>query len=101
MTDETAITLINPFEVPADKLDATILMWEQARDFLQQQPGYISTALHQSLASDAQFRLINIAKWDSAEAFKAATQKMRTEANLTRVEGAKGGPALYKVIRRD
>ena len=98
MTDNTEITLINPFIVPADKLDETITMWKQARDFLQTQPGYISTALHQSLSPDAQYRLINIAKWESPEAFKAATQKMQTEANLPRIEGVKGGPELYTVI---
>lgn len=92
-------TLINPFEVPADKLDEAILMWEEARDFLKQQPGYISAALHQSVAPDARFRLVNIAKWESADAFRAATQKMQAEANLPRIEGVSGGPALYTVIR--
>ncbi|MGB1010014.1 MAG: antibiotic biosynthesis monooxygenase family protein, partial [Thiolinea sp.] len=48
-SEESSVTLINPFEVPADKFDATVSMWEQARDFLKQQPGYISTQLHQSL----------------------------------------------------
>ena len=101
MSEDTAITLINPFEVPMGKLDEAILMWEQARDFLQKQPGYISTALHQSMKPDARFRLVNIAKWENIEAFKAASQKMHAEANLPRVEGVSGGPELYTVIRRD
>ena len=101
MADDKTITLINPFEVPSEKLNETILMWEKARDFLQQEPGYISTALHQSLAPDARFSLINIAKWESVETFKAATKKMQAEANLPRIEGVKGGPSLYTIIRRD
>lgn len=95
------VTLINSFIVPADKLPETISMWEQARDFLQKEPGYISTALHQSLSPDAQYLLINVAQWESVETYKKATSKMRAEANLPRIEGVKPNPFLYKVIRRD
>ncbi len=95
------ITLINPFEVPANKLDETIAFWEKARNFLQTQPGYISTSLHQSIADDARFQLINIAKWQSAEAFVAASRKMQAEAGLPRVEGLIPSPGLYTVIRED
>lgn len=101
MTDDTTITLINPFVVPADKLNETIAMWEQARDFLQTQPGYISTALHQALSPDAQYQLINVAKWESPETFKAATQKMQAEGSIPRIKGVRGGPELYTVARRD
>ncbi|MEM7169850.1 MAG: antibiotic biosynthesis monooxygenase family protein [Pseudomonadota bacterium] len=93
--------LINPFTVPAGKLDETIAMWEQARDFLQKEPGYISTALHQSVSLDAQYRLINVAQWESVETYTAATKKMRSEANLPRIEGVRPAPALYTVIRTD
>lgn len=101
MSGKTEIVLINPFEVSTEQLDETILMWEQARDFLQTQPGYISTELHQSLAPDARFRLINVAKWESAESFQAATKKMQAEANLPRIEGVIASPSLFTVIRRD
>ena len=101
MSNESTIVLINPFVVPADKLDETIVMWEQARDFLKQQPGYITTALHQSLEADAQYRLINVAHWESAEAFVTANEKMKAEVDLPRIEGVTNGPALYRVIRGD
>ena len=101
IASDNEITLINPFEVPANKLDETILFWEQARDFLQTQPGYISTSLHQSITDDARFRLINIAKWESAEAFIAASKKMQAEAGLPKIEGLVPSPGLYKVIRED
>ncbi len=101
MSKESVIVLINPFIVPPEKLDETITMWEEARDYLQTQPGYISTALHQSLTPDATFRLINVAEWESAEAFKAATAKMNAEANLPKIEGVVPSPDLYSVIRRD
>lgn len=96
------VILINPFKVPAGKLSESIQFWEKARDFLQTQPGYISTKLHQSLQSEATFQLINVAVWESPETFKAATQKMseffRTQ-KVKRIPGLMGHPALYKVIR--
>ncbi|MEM7017091.1 MAG: antibiotic biosynthesis monooxygenase family protein [Pseudomonadota bacterium] len=98
---DDVVILINPFVVPSGKLDETISMWEQARDYLQKQPGYISTALHQSVADDAHYRLINVAKWSSIELYQAATKKMRTEAGLPRIEGVMPNPGLYRVIRRD
>lgn len=99
MTTDKALTLINAFEVPADKLEESILHWEQGRGFLQKQPGYISTALHQSITDDARFRLINIAKWESVETFTAAIKKMQAEPSISKVEGLVPNPALYTVIR--
>lgn len=79
---DDVVILINPFVVLAGKLDETISMWEKARDYLQKLPGYISTALHQSVVDDARYRLINVAKWSNIEMYQAATKKMRTEAGL-------------------
>lgn len=101
MSEQSATVLINPFVVPENKLDETIIMWEQARDYLQTQPGYISTELHQSLGPDATFRLINVAKWESPEAFMTASKKMAAEADLPKIEGVVANPSLFTVIRRD
>lgn len=90
MSTDNVLTLINP-----------LLMWEQGRNFLQEQPGYISTALHQSITDDARFRLINVAKWESAETYMAATKKMRASPDIPKVEGLIPNPALYTVIRDD
>lgn len=94
-----AIILINPFTVPAGKLDEAIAYWERHRDFMQQQPGYLSTKLHQSLKPDATFELINVASWASEDAFYQASYKMREALGPCEVEGLSGDPALYRVIR--
>ena len=98
-SEESNVVLINPFVVPENAIEETIAMWEQARDFLKDQPGYISTKLHRSLASDATYLLINVAQWESAEHFKSATALMVKEANLPRIEGVVPAPQLYTVIR--
>lgn len=99
MTQKAPVTLINPFTVPKDKLDEAIISWERARDFLKQQPGYISTKLHQSISPDAQYLLINVAEWETSDDFKAAIAAMRADSAFPPVEGVVPAPALYTVIR--
>ncbi len=100
-TEGNYVILINVFEVPVGKEDETLHLWEQARDYLKNQPGYITTALHQSMMPDARFSLINIARWESVESFKAAIASMRADSGIKPVEGLVSNPALYQVIRRD
>ncbi len=97
-TTSPSITLINPFEVPADKLQESIIYWEACRDFLKEQPGYISTKLHQSIQDNAKFMLINVAVWESPKAFTEASQKMAKELGVKPPAGLKANPSLYTVI---
>jgi len=95
------VTLINVFEVPEGEIDASIAAWEEARDFLSDQPGYISTALHQSLQPDARFQLINVARWETEQDFAEAIERMRREEVFPEIEGLRTNAALYRVIRED
>lgn len=92
-------TLINSFEVPAGKLEASIKYWEAWRDFLKVQPGYVSTKLHQSLKNDAKFQLVNVAIWKNPQSFMAAAEKMRNELGVAPVPGLKPNASLYTVVR--
>jgi heme-degrading monooxygenase HmoA len=67
------VEAINLFDVPAEADEGFITAWERTRDFLADQPGYRSTALHCSLGGDAEFRFVNVAEWASPAAFQAAT----------------------------
>ena len=96
---EVKVILINTFTVPVGAIEEAIDMWEKARDFLKEQPGYLSTKLHRSLTANARYQLINVAEWKNAETFKAATKLMREKANLPRIKGLSSSPFLYKVIR--
>lgn len=99
MTQEPVV-LINTFTVLPDSIDEAIAAWEVARDFLSTQPGYISTELHRALATDATYALINVAKWESPQAFMDATRAMGREAVMPVVDGVHAAPRLYRVIRR-
>lgn len=63
------------------------------------EPGYISTKLHRSIKNDARFQLVNVATWETPEAFMNASKKMASELGVSPVEGLKANPALYTVIR--
>ncbi len=95
------VTLINAFVVPDGKQEEAIRFWERAAEFMRLQPGYISTALHMAILPDAKYQLINIAKWESAQAFKKASSALRLQSDLKPVAGLVPNPSLYTVIRSD
>lgn len=68
------VILINAFEVPAADADAFVAAWQKACNYLRSQPGYIDTVLHKSITPDAEFQFVNVAHWQTAEDFIAATQ---------------------------
>lgn len=97
-TNSSGVVLINAFEVPPDRDRDFVSQWERARDFLSGRDGYVDTALHRSIAPDAEFRFVNVARWRSPADFQAAT-------------GARGfpgrrmpyasHPSLYEVVAED
>jgi heme-degrading monooxygenase HmoA len=92
------VVLINLFEVPAGAEEAFIAAWERARDFLAAQEGYGSTALHQSLGGDTEFRFVNVAEWASPVAFQAAVGQPEFPG---RDMPFPAHPGLYQVVAED
>ena len=92
--------LINVFEVPEGQEETFLAGWEEARRFMARQPGYVSTALHSSLDPSARFRFINIATWESPEAFFAALNHPEFVALRDNVPFPHY-PSVYTVIRQD
>ena len=90
--------LINPFEVPEEQGDGEFLAsWQKAADYLSAQPGFVSTRLHRAVSPNSRFRFVNVAEWESPEAFLAA---VRSEGFRKFVSGTPVNyPALYQVIR--
>ena len=73
--NQQAVVLINAFEVPSGEDQSFLAGWERAHDFLLGQPGYRSSQLHKSVELGAEFRYVNVAVWDSEDAFRAATSR--------------------------
>jgi heme-degrading monooxygenase HmoA len=92
------VVLINAFEVPVGVDEAFLQGWERAREFLSAQEGYLSTRLHRSLSPDADFRFVNVALWQSEQAFRDATS--RPEFRNAPVP-FRFHASLYEVVRED
>ena len=94
------VVLINPFEVPKSKEDECLAFWEKAAEYMRRQPGFISTRLHQALAPEARFYLINVAEWQTAEHFQAAVGSAEFQRLIEPyMEVCPHYPGLYEVIR--
>ena len=72
-TDGPPVTLINVFEVPAEHVDAFVANWRYRAELLSAKPGFLGTRLYRALSPGARFQLVNVASWESREAFRAAT----------------------------
>ncbi|MGW2635185.1 antibiotic biosynthesis monooxygenase family protein [Streptomyces chattanoogensis] len=69
----TAVTFINIFEISAEHLDAFIAQWEQRATLMSNKPGFIDSRLHRARSTETRFQLVNVAHWESREAWEAAT----------------------------
>ena len=97
MTTEPVV-LINAFEVAEGEDDAFLQGWERTRDFLRTQEGYLSSRLHRTIAPAADFRFVNVALWQSEQAFRAATSRPEfRDAPVPYPFHA----SLYEVVRED
>jgi heme oxygenase (mycobilin-producing) len=94
-----AVILINAFEVPAGDTENFVAAWEKTRDYLQTQPGYVDTALHQAATPDAEFQFVNIARWRTADDFMAATQSPGFRESAAGLADYRPHPALYRIVR--
>jgi heme-degrading monooxygenase HmoA len=93
-----AVVLINSFEVPAADAEKFIAAWKKTRDYLETQTGYIDTALHQAVVSDAEFQFVNVAHWATAEDFTAAIRSPGMREAADGLAGYRPHPALYRAV---
>lgn len=98
MSDEPVI-LINAFEVPTEDGDRFLAAWEKVRDYLETQPGYLGTALHQSIPQGVDFQFVNVARWASAEAFGAAINSPGFVERAAALSEYTPHASLYRVVR--
>ncbi len=93
------VTLVNCFQVPAGREDEFFSLWRQVNDHMRQKKGYLGHKLHRSLAPDAQFRFVNVARWESLEDFNAAHDEgFRALVSQPAWAAFRSSPALYEVV---
>ncbi len=64
------VILINTFTVEPEEADRLQEAWASDAAFMKRQPGFISTQLHRGIGGSSV--LVNVAVWESVEAFRAA-----------------------------
>ena len=82
------ITTIVHFEMPEESTGRFLSFWqEKIRDVMAGQPGIIGGIFHRGIATDAPFRYINVARWESAEALasglKATAEVLEREQGIS------------------
>ena len=71
-SDMAPVVLVNIFQVAEPDIPALIKAWQENANWMKQQPGCISTQLHQGIAGSTV--LMNYAVWESVAHFRAAFQ---------------------------
>jgi heme oxygenase (mycobilin-producing) len=94
-----AITLINSFEVPAEREDQFLQFWKQVNAYMQKKPGYLSHKLHRAITPGAVFRFVNVARWSSLAQYQAAHDAgFRELVDDPAGSAFKPHPFVYEVI---
>lgn len=93
-----SVVLINTFVVPAAFEDGFLQWWRLARLALSSQPGFVSARLHRSLDAKERYRFVNIAEWESPEAYHSALSRIWTAVPKPSIPGFEWHPMLYEVV---
>ncbi len=92
------VTLINAFEVPIGDEPMFLQRWKRTSEQAEVKPGFIETKLHRALRDDARFLYVNMAVWESEEAYHAAFKSI--DVHEKKILSVHANPALYKVVAR-
>jgi heme-degrading monooxygenase HmoA len=91
------IVFFNTFHVEPDEVDAFLEAWRVDGEYMEKQPGYVSTQLHRGSAGSTTF--INVAVWDSVEAMRAAVSNPELRASLSNYPAsAVASPHIFRKV---
>ncbi|GAA3885755.1 antibiotic biosynthesis monooxygenase family protein [Streptomyces sedi] len=68
MVTDYGSTLIDVWELPEERIDASVARWRERVGLIRTAPGFRDARLHRRLSPEAPFGLVNVAHWDSVEA---------------------------------
>jgi len=96
------ITVVNVFEVPAERVAEFIAQWRARAEIMAAAPGFRDTRLHRAISPQARFQLVNVAHWDSqadleaaqgSDAFQERIRALREDSQLR----FSAYPAVYEI----
>jgi heme-degrading monooxygenase HmoA len=94
------VTLINSFQVPAERDEAFHELWTETSMYFRQQPGFVSLRLHRAVNPDATYRWVNVATWDSEAHYRAGhlTDEFRRLVTQDAWREFPSNPSIYEVV---
>ena len=94
------VTLMNGFTVAPERDDAFQAVWSETSRYFVQRPGFLSLRLHRALSPAAPHRWVNVAVWQSEDAFRAAhsTEEFRRLVSQEAWRQFPSSPALFEVV---
>lgn len=97
--NESGVSFVNVFELPAGEVDAFLVQWRERAQLMRDTQGVRDFRLHRAKLPNSRFQLVNVAHWDSVEAYEAAIANPAFVAALRDVpEFVAASPALYDVV---
>ena len=91
------VALINPFVVPAEKEAEFLQAWNETTRHFSSNPGFIETHLHKNAGvGDGTFQYINIALWESAEAWNSTHGRYKPKEE--NIPGVKHHPGIFQEV---
>lgn len=92
------MTLINVFSVPAAKEAEFVRWWQDVKEHITKQEGFLSGKFHKSLKPESRFNYINVAIWENEDLYWKAYEKSVTPMKAKPAQlGVDMTPALYQV----
>lgn len=94
------VTLMNRFAVRPERDEAFLALWTETSKYFTAQPGFVSLRLHRAVSSDAEYRWVNVANWESEEHFRAAhgTEEFRRVVTQPGWAEFPSSPMLFEVV---
>ncbi len=93
------VTFVNCFEIPAGREDEFFARWQGVNAVMRTRSGYLEHQLYRSLAPDARFRFVNVARWSSPAAVAAAhDDEFRAMVSGPEWADVVSTPAVYEEV---
>jgi heme-degrading monooxygenase HmoA len=93
------ITVVNVFELPAERIDEFLPQWLGRAESLSRASGFRDNRLHRAVDPVTHFQLVGIAHWDSTDAWRAADNDPRFPQRLAAApDFVIADSALFRVV---
>jgi heme-degrading monooxygenase HmoA len=96
--ERPGVTFVNVFEIAPEIVTEFAEGWAERARMMQEAKGFRAARLHRALSDQARFQLVNVARWDSLEAWQeaAGNSAMRTATADARTHAAPN-TGIYQV----